>query len=252
MAFPQGVLFYDPYDKPLSTAGQVQAGCYRKFFVSGTGYVTLQNVFADGALLTVLSQVPGQAQPSCTADGNGRFNPIYLNPALLYGVQLFSAAGTLLQQTDPYVPKPLEINPVVKPASTSRTSSSLLIDPDLQVAIPGAGTYLVELLIEFDTNSVSGATPGISVAIEYSGTVNTSNAESFAVVGLTSAGIASGYQLNGAAVNYSTGVPFQNVLMYRGVFTATSAGTVALYWGQQNPSVGTPTTVHGGSYMLTQ
>ena len=117
-----------------------------------------------GALLTVLSQVPGQAQPSCTADGNGRFNPIYLNPALLYGVQLFSATGTLLQQTDPYVPKPLEINPVVKPANTSRTTNALLIDPDLQVAIPGPGTYIVEFLIEFDTNGVAGATPGAPAA----------------------------------------------------------------------------------------
>ena len=251
MAFPQGVLFYDPYDKPLSTAGQVQAGCYRLFFVSGTGFGTPQNVYADGALLTVLSQVPGQAQPSCTADGNGRFNPIYLNPALLYGVQLFSSTGTLLQQTDPYVPKPLEINPVVKPANTSRTTNALLIDPDLQVAIPGPGTYIVEFLIEFDTNGVAGATPGIQVAAQFSGTTNLSNAYSFSVVGSTQAAVANGYQLGNAAVNYSTSSGLQNSLMYRGVFTATTAGTVAVYWGQENTSA-TPTTLHGGSYILTQ
>src|SRR5271165_207720 len=251
MAFPQGVLFYDPYDKPLSTAGQVQAGCYRLFWLSGSGYTTPQNVYADGALMTVLSQVPGQAQPSCTADGNGRFNPIYLNPALNYAVQLYSATGTLLQQLDPYVPKPLEINPVVKPANTVRTSSALLIDPDLQVAIPGAGTYIVEFLIEFDTAGVAGATPGIQVAAQYSGTVNLSNAYSFSVVGNTQTAVGNGYQLGSGAVNYNTSSGQQNSLMYRGVFTATTAGTIAVYWGQQYASA-TPTTMHGGSYILTQ
>lgn len=102
MATPTGALFYEPLDKPLSAAGQVMAGAYRLFYLTGT--TTPTNVYADGALTTPLSQVPGQAQPSCTADGNGRFNAIYLDPNIIYRVQLFSQGGILLQDVDPYVP----------------------------------------------------------------------------------------------------------------------------------------------------
>jgi hypothetical protein len=106
MATPTGILFNDPQAKPLSTTGQFQAGAYLIFYLTGT--TTPANVYADGLLATPLSQVPGTAQPSCTADGAGRFNPIYLNPATTYRVQLYNAAGVKLEDTDPYVlPTPI-------------------------------------------------------------------------------------------------------------------------------------------------
>jgi Pectate lyase superfamily protein len=107
MATPTGILFNDPQAKPLSTSGQFQPGSYYLFYL--TGSTTPVNVYADGALTTPLSQTPGQAQPSCTADGFGRFNPIYMNPATIYRVQLYSSGGIKLEDVDPYV-VPLSAN----------------------------------------------------------------------------------------------------------------------------------------------
>lgn len=101
MAAPTGILFYDPQAKPLSNAGTVLPGAYLLFYITGT--TTPWAVYANGLLTTVLSQTPGQAQPSCTADANGRFNPIYMSPTLAYRVQLYNSAGTLLEDVDPYV-----------------------------------------------------------------------------------------------------------------------------------------------------
>lgn len=95
-----GYLFADPQVKPLSAAGQFQSGCYYLFFL--TGSLTPANVYQDGACTIPLTQVPASAQPSCTADSAGRFNPIYLIPTTTYRVQLFNAAGTKLEDVDPY------------------------------------------------------------------------------------------------------------------------------------------------------
>jgi hypothetical protein len=101
MTTPTGILFSDPRPQPLSTTGQLQAGAYYLFYLTGT--TTPVNVYADGLLTTPLSQVPGAAQPSCTADSAGRFNNIFLNPATIYRVQLYNSIGVKLEDTDPYV-----------------------------------------------------------------------------------------------------------------------------------------------------
>jgi hypothetical protein len=104
MPSPTGVLFADPRVKPLSTAGLQQAGCYLCFFLTGT--TSPQNVYADGLLSTPLSQpTPGSVNPTggTVADSAGRFVAIYLNPSLTYRVQMYSAVGVLLEDTDPYV-----------------------------------------------------------------------------------------------------------------------------------------------------
>lgn len=98
-----GFLWYDAQSKPLSTSGQVQAGCYLCFFLTGTSTPT--NVYADGALTTPLSQpTPGSVNPSAgtVADINGRLPAIYLNPSVVYRYQLYSAAGVLLEDRDPF------------------------------------------------------------------------------------------------------------------------------------------------------
>jgi hypothetical protein len=101
MSAPTGILFSDSRVKSLSTSGQQLAGAYYLFYLAGTS--TAANVYPDDLLTTPLSQVPGAAQPSCTADPSGRFNPIYLNPATVYRVQLFTAGGAKLEDTDPYL-----------------------------------------------------------------------------------------------------------------------------------------------------
>lgn len=101
MAAPTGMLFDEPQAKPLSTVGVPMPGAYYLFFATGT--VVPAAVYADGLLTTTLSQTPGQAQPSCTADANGRFNAIYLDPNVVYRVQLFNSSNVKLEDVDPYV-----------------------------------------------------------------------------------------------------------------------------------------------------
>ena len=98
MTTPTGVLFYDPQSKPLDVTGNFQAGCYLYFFSTGT--LNQTNVYADGALQTPLSQ-------PVTADSAGRFVPIYMDPGVIYHVQLFNAGGTKLEDVDPFVPTPI-------------------------------------------------------------------------------------------------------------------------------------------------
>jgi hypothetical protein len=98
-ATPTGFLFYDGRAKPLSTLGQFMAGCYLQFYLTGT--TTLTNVYADGALATPLSQTPGTG--GTTAASDGRFTPIYLNPATVYRYQLYTAGAVLLEDVDPFV-----------------------------------------------------------------------------------------------------------------------------------------------------
>lgn len=100
-----GFLWYDGRAKPLSTAGAPQGGCYLCFFATGT--TTPANVYSNSALSVVLSQpTPGSVNPSAgtVADSAGRFVPIYLDPSVgVYRYQLYSAAGVLLEDVDPFV-----------------------------------------------------------------------------------------------------------------------------------------------------
>ncbi len=127
MTTPTGILFNDPQAKPLSTVGQQQAGAYYLFFETGT--LTPANVYADGALTTPLSQTPGAAQPSCTADSSGRFNPIYMASANSpYRVQLFTAGGVKLEDTDPYVvPASGSVGLILYPITSAETAASVTI-----------------------------------------------------------------------------------------------------------------------------
>jgi hypothetical protein len=105
MATPTGALFNDPRAKPLSTSGQFQSGCYYCFFNTLT--TTSALVYSDGFLTTPLSQpAPASVNPvaGTVAAGDGRFVPIYMDPTVIYRVQLYNAAGVLLEDTDPYIP----------------------------------------------------------------------------------------------------------------------------------------------------
>lgn len=97
---PTGVLFYDGRAKPLSVVGAIQPGAYYQFYLTQT--LTLTNVYADGSLVTPLSQVPGSG--GTTAASDGRLVAIYLDPAITYRYQLYSSTNVLLEDIDPYIP----------------------------------------------------------------------------------------------------------------------------------------------------
>lgn len=110
MTTPKGMLFDEPLAKPLSQYGVPLPGAYYLFYT--TGGLVPAAVYANGLLTTVLSQTPGQAQPSCTADANGRFNAIYMDPSVTYRVQLYNSSNQLLEDVDPYV-VPASLNALI-------------------------------------------------------------------------------------------------------------------------------------------
>ena len=109
-----GLLFYDGRAKPLSATGTFQSGCYLYFYTTGT--TTQTNVYADGALTVPLSQ-------PVTAASDGRFVPIYLDPTIIYRYQLYNAAGSLLEDVDPFVAGQNLSNYVTSSSLTSTLSS---------------------------------------------------------------------------------------------------------------------------------
>lgn len=99
MATPTGILFNDPRAKPTSAAGIAQPGAYYQYYLTQT--TAPATVYKDGALTIPAVQTPTTGDT--TLAGDGRLIPIYLNPNVIYRVQLYSAIGALLEDTDPYV-----------------------------------------------------------------------------------------------------------------------------------------------------
>lgn len=94
--------------EPQSCLGPAFARATYRFFATGTS--TPANVYEDGALTT-----PFPITGYVTADNFGRFPPIYLDPSIIYKVQLYDNTNTLRYTVDPYVP----------PLSTVGTSANV-------------------------------------------------------------------------------------------------------------------------------
>jgi len=99
-------LFYDPIARPLSSLGVVMPGAYYNFYVSGT--TNPAQVFQDSALSLPFpaASLNGSAPlfSVTQADATGAMPPIYLNPQIIYRVQLYNATWSLIEDVDPYVP----------------------------------------------------------------------------------------------------------------------------------------------------
>jgi hypothetical protein len=100
-------LFYDPSARPLSGGLPLPLGYYN-FYVSST--TTPTPVYQDAGLTTPF---PATTQPigsvpagsyMVQADGTGTFPPIYLNPTLIYRVQLYNSNVQLQRDDDPIIP----------------------------------------------------------------------------------------------------------------------------------------------------
>lgn len=101
-----GQLFYDPISRPLSSLGVAMPGAYYNFYVSGT--TTPATVYQDSALsLPFPAAALNGSSPLYTviqADGTGAMPPIFLNPEVIYRVQLYNSTWSLVEDVDPYVP----------------------------------------------------------------------------------------------------------------------------------------------------
>ena len=83
--------------RALDDAGRPLPGAVLTFWQSGT--TTPAAVYADQELRTALSDAQGRV----TADSQGRFPLIYLDPDVLYRVRLTTAQGVLRWDVDPYL-----------------------------------------------------------------------------------------------------------------------------------------------------
>src|SRR5208337_549647 len=121
-----GQLFYDPIARPLSSVGVAMPGAYYNFYMSGTTTPAL--VYQDpGLTLPFPSASLNGSQPLFSivqADGTGAMPPIYLNPVLIYRVQLYSSTWSLIEDVDPYIP-----------AMPITGNSQLIIDAQGEVTI---------------------------------------------------------------------------------------------------------------------
>ncbi len=101
-----GQLFYDPVARPLSATGVVMPGAYYNFYVSGT--TTPAQVYQDAGLTLPFpaASLNGSAAlfTVVQADGTGAMPPMFLNPSIIYRVQLYNSTWSLIEDVDPYVP----------------------------------------------------------------------------------------------------------------------------------------------------
>lgn len=155
MTAPAGVLFYDGRAKPLSPTGVFQPGCTLQFFATGT--TTPATVYADGALTVPLSQ-------PVTAAGDGRFVPIYLNPATIYRYQLFNSVSVMQEDIDPFVAGP-DLSTFVTQAGLTATLADYVLSTQLAATLSSflssdtaAATYMPLAGGTF-TGAVNGITP---------------------------------------------------------------------------------------------
>ena len=101
-----GQLFYDPIPRPLSSLGVAMPGAYYNFYVSGT--TNPAQVYQDAGL--TLPFPAGSLNGSASlftvvqADGSGAFPVMFLNPEVIYRVQLYNSTWSLIEDVDPYVP----------------------------------------------------------------------------------------------------------------------------------------------------
>lgn len=102
MTANSGILFDYPITNPLSAGptpavGTILSGCSLVFYQTLT--TTATPIYADGALATSLGNI-------VNSNASGQFVPLYMNPSIVYRVQLWSGnngTGTKLQDIDPYV-----------------------------------------------------------------------------------------------------------------------------------------------------
>jgi hypothetical protein len=250
-----GLLFAEPWNKPLSTAGKFQAGCYL-VFTNASG--ALIPVYRDPALQWPYTQttITGSGPPSknsvvtgVVSDGTGNFKPIYLNPALEYSYTLFSSAGAALESAvnvnvsnTPQVIQAQKISTTSRAVTVTQTN-----DPDLQIAIATPGFYRIEADLVWISSVNTGGNVAFEVAYSQPGT-----ADIVAYGIMNSGSTVFSMDLNGSTGSIAlTNLPGQNTLHLAGTANFTVAGTLSINWAQGTSSTN-PTSLCVGSALYAQ
>jgi hypothetical protein len=135
----------------------------------------------------------------------------------------------------------------VKPGATSVTSSTTLItDPDLQLVLPGPGTYVIDGYLNYTGSSVGAG--DIKGTFEYSGGINFANWDFQAIATTGGVQMCTGPNAFGIAVARGTDGGTWMGAHLLGLLVATSGGTLSWNWAQ-NTSNATSTNIRQGSWI---
>src|SRR5262249_32656336 len=131
----------------------------------------------------------------------------------------------------------------VKAGVTSRASTTTVaIDPDLQVVLPSGGTYSVEGWFNDTTGTSAG---GLKGNISYSGGIT---GASWAMMGTGTGVTAIALSAFGTTAQFESAQSGVGSMLISGVLLCSTSGTVALNWAQQSSNV-TASVVGQGSYL---
>lgn len=220
-----------------------------KLYFYATGTSTPQNTYQDADLTTA------HANP-VVADSAGYFSPIFLDPSLPdYRVTLTNSADVIQSgyPVDDVSASSSGISKIYarKTSSTVKTSTTTLAaDTDLQVVLPTAGQYQVEIFLWFEKGASTGA-GGIKFLLDYSGTLGSPGAlmVGLSYVNATTANL-------GPTDAYTTTTSFATLgasdyLRWTGVVDADTSGTLSVQWAQ-NTSSAQSSTLRVNSYMTAE
>ncbi len=226
--------------RALFTAGS-------KLFFYQTGSSTPQNTYQDIDLTTA------HANP-VVADSAGYFAPIYLDPSLPdYRVTLTDSAGTI--QTGypvddvPAASAGLNAEFARKASSTTKTSTTTLAsDTELQLVLPTAGKYEVEVFLWLEKAAGTGA-GGFKFTFNYTGTVASVILGGFANVNSTISAVGPS-DLYVSNASFAT-LGASDLVRLSGIADVSTAGTFSLQWAQ-NTSSAQPTVLRINSYIKAE
>ena len=159
------------------------------------------------------------------------------------GIYRFVYDGTYYRIQNPTQPADAVL---YKANATSRSNTTVLAnDPDLQYAIPAAGSYSFRVVFF----SGSGTSNGFVAQMAFSGTVTSSAYQQYGTYATVFHW--PGYATLGSS-NWSTTTSSSlDSAVFDGSFICSTAGTLAFQWAQQNSGAG-PTVVAANSYMTVK
>lgn len=172
-------------------------------------------------------------------DNNGQ--PLLAGAMKINGRYLMIYDGTNYRVLNPFVPSAFS---VVKPATTARANTTTASnDPDLQIALPAAGTYVLEGYAFSWGTATTGQ--GIQGNVNYSGTFTAASSPWLSNNAAISTSQTTG--LLGFANLLSTAAPGGSQFNLGGALVATASGTLGFSWAQ-NSSNANATNVNASSW----